>query len=457
MLRFASLVFFLAVLIDGIQSFASPTARGVRGLLSHSAPERFAWYLSASQGASEPPPFPKSQTNKAVNLFSDKYFYNGDAKRARQDAAARNDFLKTESALDVLTSWTIPADLKPTTIDPVAFRSYIESFRLANEDVQETIKKQGLDDAPKRVIPTVHSPGKTKRPLLLDPANTRAVDFFANQYFYSKRVDPMDPFLVRQRRKVFGEKSVLEVLRPLKSKEALKEFFCVVIIDWENVVDYTDLLPIEDKLDKQIVCLSNAREWKVLQTEFVELESSKQMVRDVLPPSPTKDNRNEPLCYVLGSSGSGKTFFALKHAAPIGQWKSTKTRDTTIYIHAPRIPVLLDPKVDDSKKAKQLIDHIRKELFTTYEKEIPEKLDMHVTLVLDEAGSRDLHGFFNKRENVDNVVRGLRKLGNTVWLVLSGTGLTGAEYSSINDVYKFRMKEWGERELEAVLSSVVAS
>jgi hypothetical protein len=74
-----------------------------------------------------------------------------------------------------------------------------------------------------------------------------------------------------------------------------------------------------------------------------------------------------------------------------------------------------------------------------------DKLDMHLSVVLDEAGALELSGHFEKKNVVTEMIRELEKLATSVRLVICGTGLAAENFSPQNDAFKFRLKRWGKK------------
>jgi NRPS condensation-like uncharacterized protein len=80
---------------------------------------------------------------------------------------------------------------------------------------------------------------------------------------------------------------------------------------------------IEDVLAKRrIILLSNRDETQCFEKKYVTLRAQYMLTKGV-----TRNlfNRIAPVCYVLGSRGSGKTFFALLYAARVDLSNLRKT------------------------------------------------------------------------------------------------------------------------------------
>jgi hypothetical protein len=89
-----------------------------------------------------------------------------------------------------------------------------------------------------------------------------------------------------------------------------------------------------------------------------------------------------------------------------------------------------------------LITWIRKEIERICGMPLPPKLKMHLSVIVDEAGAPELNRFFEQRENVYYFAEKLEGLADSVFLqlVISGTGVTGAMFSSKADCPKYRMR-----------------
>jgi hypothetical protein len=80
-------------------------------------------------------------------------------------------------------------------------------------------------------------------------------------------------------------------------------------------------------------------------------------------------------------------------------------------------------------------------------------LNMHVCVVVDEAGDATLDGYFEDRPALVQLCSTLqRRLARSVLLVVAGTNLTGTSLSSHKDAYFFRMKPWEGKDLAELLN-----
>jgi hypothetical protein len=276
-----------------------------------------------------------------------------------------------------------------------------------------------------------------------------ASEFLSHPYFYNGNLAEAQAFSAG-RQFAFGTKKLENLLLSFESRDQLIANMTKCSINATKVIPYSKSTPLEDRLNKRIICIEektvteSVEEVKLLKDRFVDLDSSKTLLRTT-----TLNEKNEPykrelpLCFVLGPSGSGKTFFALKYAATFGV---EHLRHTTLYIKPGKLEDV------DTKNAETVVAWIKQQLETEYGA-ISGKLDMHVSLVLDEAGAAALNKHFEKKKELAAIIRQLEKtLASSVRLVVSGTGLTTDECSSENDAFKFRVKRWGETDLQAAIT-----
>jgi hypothetical protein len=236
---------------------------------------------------------------------------------------------------------------------------------------------------------------------------------------------------------------------------------------------------IEDVLaQRQKVGLSSGDELRKVHRRYVKgLPAVDRVVRRSLshPDDSTRNRRR--LCYIFGPSGSGKTFFATNEMRSFG---SSQADDgdgnlpaVTLYFTPAAVAlhrrdgnvvandgddetVPIDFRRDDDdapnrlvKKVVSLLDNAIRGWGRTWNRS---KLQMHVSLVFDEAGAWALNGFFDKRVQVDRVLTlAQEKIATSVTVVVVGTGLTEFAYDSTREVCVFRMGRWGRDDLERIL------
>jgi polynucleotide 5'-kinase involved in rRNA processing len=135
----------------------------------------------------------------------------------------------------------------------------------------------------------------------------------------------------------FQNRTILEVLTSFDSIEQLKANMTTLALNAKKVAPFENLAPLEDRLLKRIIsveeltAMGKSPEVRRLEERFVDLDSSQNLLRNVTKTEENEDEkREEPICFVLGRSGSGKTFFAIGYAATFGV---KDRRHTTLYVH----------------------------------------------------------------------------------------------------------------------------
>lgn len=173
------------------------------------------------------------------------------------------------------------------------------------------------------------------------------------------------------------------------------------------------------------------------------------------PNNEGKLSRSSPVAMVLGSSGSGKTFFSLHCLA--SQFLTTKTvAKVTLYFHAGEIPVkFTTPKKGIIRKtaAKELIQYIKVKMADKLKHPIRSKfpLNMHVCIIFDEACSSLTKSWFEDAQMLADLGNNIKTLATSVAVVVADTGRTGQKVNSSKDAYIFRMKPWKARDVKLLL------
>jgi hypothetical protein len=252
----------------------------------------------------------------------------------------------------------------------------------------------------------------------------------------------------RMRDRVFGELTVEEVFRDAQ-EDILKALFLKVFIDWSKVREYCS---IEDILAaRQIIGLTGDAEIDVFRKEYVDVSISGDMRQD----SSNKSSRSEQISFVLGASGSGKTFFSL-HLACFQQLPGNETeKRVTLYLQPNKVydkSFSFGPNPDMESIGK-LVAWISNKLSDKAKVSVDRVLEMHVSVVIDEAGSPSFNGVFDEPRYVNDLYNALRPLAKSILLIITGTGVTGLLHSSKYQCNKHRMYDWKQSDLLAVLNN----
>ena len=90
--------------------------------------------------------------------------------------------------------------------------------------------------------------------------------------------------------------------------------------------------------------------------------------------------------------------------------------------------------------AEELCDWIKHETakkISVDKQDIDRTLDMHLCVIIDEAGDLDIKDWFEDKNMLMKLCNEAEKLATTVAVVVSGTALTGREMSSVDDAFFF--------------------
>jgi hypothetical protein len=204
---------------------------------------------------------------------------------------------------------------------------------------------------------------------------------------------------------------------------------------------------VEQRLhEAEIIPLNEPDEVKTIKSRWVKLPSSTETLSRALEAVGPKDRA--PILVVLGSSGSGKSTFAVKDAAGyLAEELHGSKLHTTMYLQ-PAKRGFFQEKENMKNDLANMFLWIRKEL-ESYYGSFKGKLKMHVSLVLDELGATN--AFFEDPVNVNEARNHLSMLAESAQLILAGTGVFATDLSSSAFV-KCRMKNWESMNVTNVLT-----
>jgi hypothetical protein len=298
---------------------------------------------------------------------------------------------------------------------------------------------------------------------------------FAHPYFY--QMD--DPTESEQEQWEFAARisALYKEYRDLTFKEStVRDVFQQPVEEWKRQferegIDIEKVLPyymrgscMEDVLaNRHIIALSNPEEVQRFEKKYVPLEAERALTEHV----PNVVYARIPsVCYVLGSRGSGKTFFALEYATygDLFDFWSPITKRATIYLQ-PIPPIAVVPKTENyatrTKNAEEILDllvsSIKMKLQEKCRVVLTKQLDMHLSVVADEAGAPEWKGFFESRCHTESFVHKLASLAKSSFLVICGTSPRAGMYCSQPDNPVFHMLPWSSEDLMSVLKKICAS
>jgi hypothetical protein len=161
---------------------------------------------------------------------------------------------------------------------------------------------------------------------------------------------------------------------------------------------------VEQRLHEvQIIPLNEPAEVETIKSRWVKQPSSTDVLSQALKAVSPKDLA--PILVVLGSSGSGKSTFAVKDAAGyLAEELHESKSHTTMYLQ-PSKRGFFQKKENMKNDLANMFLWIRKEL------DFEGKLKMHVSLVLDELGATN--AFFEDPVNVNEARNHLSMLAES--------------------------------------------
>lgn len=275
----------------------------------------------------------------------------------------------------------------------------------------------------------------------------KALDVLSNPYFYFDEENANGKALIARREKHLRDLTVEQVLNNLvltkehgylcgligTRQKRVDSFFAPAFTSVEDILALHNIIALDGKTDvekfhQRVVPLPILQD--LLDTTIAKPDSQQQLSRAL------------KLALVLGSSGSGKTFFSLKYLAPNLHTKSGE-KIVTLYLYGKRteIKFFMDNE-PNPEAAVDLCKWIKKETEAQINRKIKSVLKMHVCIVIDEAGDLSVKLWYESLEMLRKLCHEAAKMATSVAVVVSGTGLTGQNMSSVDDAYVFRPKPW---------------
>ena len=331
---------------------------------------------------------------------------------------------------------------------------------------QDGDNEDGNGDGPDSPFTVDKTPGKfpgdgDKK---MEPPNYKSTDdaleVFSDSYFYKSQ--QFADYARKERQEVLQDMTVEDVFRiMIKGQEkgderGYSDFAYMISAGTPRVRSYFEpaTLTVEQVLaDKKLIDLTGTLEVKLCEDLFV----AKLPTVDQVWTAGTKANgegkpgRALPLGLVLGPSGSGKTFFALKYLTDTFLKPSTTKEQVSVYVQPASYAEKINFKDDSPLVAKQLINEVMASCASDIDRKIDHKLDMHLCLIFDEAGSSHTKAWFETRKNLESLCKEAQTLATSVAVVVVGTGITGRQLSSTDDAHFFRMRTWGQGDLSKIL------
>ncbi|KAL7572155.1 hypothetical protein ACA910_005511 [Epithemia clementina (nom. ined.)] len=162
------------------------------------------------------------------------------------------------------------------------------------------------------------------------------------------------------------------------------------------------------------------------------------------------DERREDICFVMGPRGSGKTFYALKGLSQVPSTYYENERCFTLYY---KITNKCDLEARDGshKFSTYKIEEAIKTKLTAKVGKVQRKLDMRISLILDDATTAGDH--IGKLGNLCRIYEILRGLCTLPRLIVVATGIDKFNFcmGSGTAFPKYRMRQWRLSSFETAL------
>jgi hypothetical protein len=293
-------------------------------------------------------------------------------------------------------------------------------------------------------------------------ATALALEVFSNPYFYDDD-DTVAEKKREKRERVFRPDTTIDQIRRqygdnnlIKLAEAIESYSVTRIVDYFASAN----VPIERLLaEREIVPLDGTlpKSGEILTYNERRVKGGVPTTIEILDELQSSDKRTYRLCYVLGSSGSGKTFFCLEH---LRDFRNDDAMDSvTLYFKAAGLEGASAVDYSSPNAPRQMADAIKERvglwvrLYLRRVWDMSAPLAMHVCLVLDEAGATPTQGFFDDKAKVINLLVAIdaAKIAQSVFVVACGAGLLSETFESVNEAYYVRMKPWKRSDVEKVI------
>jgi hypothetical protein len=255
----------------------------------------------------------------------------------------------------------------------------------------------------------------------------KAKVFFSYPYFYDGSSEVAALYeSIRQEK--FGELATTKVLLKLKTYAQVIDYFKSTGIHSVAVFPLCNARSIEDALDYEIVAL-NAKS---------EIDLVKSRSTNVGLPNPGHHVNEDPFFWVFGASGSGKTFYAVEQVAKFDMDKLRQRKYVTFYLKP------FDVKGSKSEpNMEKLALWIKKAIAKEYGRF--DRLEMHASIVLDDAHSSDR--YFESNKNVIDLYWKLERFISSIRLVIVGARMKCQYGDCVQDVY---LKPWSLNQVKTL-------
>jgi hypothetical protein len=282
--------------------------------------------------------------------------------------------------------------------------------------------------------------------------NALARVVFGHPYFYSNKeaADANEGL----RRDFLGDKTVDQVCREYMNKDIgfaqlmvdiganhlrIEEYYAAANTTIEQVLAKRGIVGINDKDE-----LEKYNKQRVLSLPALDA------IYRRWKPSKGLQTKKRQLCVVTGSSGSGKTYFCLKYLPDF--LKGQHTYSAVLYLKPDPDVTKIDFGGEPQLVYEKLVQYVRAEVGQDLKRKMNKKLNMHVCLILDEAGDLKLNDVFEDKAFLHGFCNYVQAtLADSVVVVISGTGIVATNLNSSSDAYIFRLNPWEREDMVEIL------
>jgi hypothetical protein len=326
-----------------------------------------------------------------------------------------------------------------------------------DEQQQQQQQQQQQKPAPPQLQEIQPSGGTNLRRAPEYTGAASAYDVLSSPWFYSNKISVANEFS-EERGALLGRKTVETVHQECGGKldeladaigasaSRVRAYFAGAAVNIEQVLAAAEILPLD--ASGEVETFLNLR--------VADGVPSARGLYNHLSQSRPRAHR---LCFVVGSSGAGKTFFALEHLKDF--LNDERRPSVTLYFKAMGLVGRGAVNYASAKAPEQIVEQIKRTLSEVLrygygrEWDPSTTLCMHACIVLDETGANETLGFFDDKAKLTRLMNLLRvgaaPIAQSVVLVVAGTGLSTGTFDSAGEAYYFRLQPWRGADLEAVL------
>jgi hypothetical protein len=258
----------------------------------------------------------------------------------------------------------------------------------------------------------------------------KAKDFFADPRFYDGS-EEVAALCASKRDGKFGDASTTSVLKKLKTEVQAIDYFKGTGIHAAAVFPFIRWKNIEEALHcEQVVALNAKHEIDLVHDRYQDV--------GLLTPIIEEASKKSPFFWVFGSSGIGKTFYAVMQLATCGMNILQQAKHVTLYLKPFEVR-----SFKSNKNGRELADWIKEKLVKEYGRF--DKLNMHISLVLDDAHSPDK--CFESAGILYDLHAWMTEYASTVRLIVVGSRIRAGRWYYGDEIY---LDRWSRCEVDSL-------